>query len=86
MKTDQYAAVLALTLLAAGPGSAQQVSLVAWDHTWAFMQPMGDMPNVPPGGDADFDTTWYFVAGGVRGAIQRPAFSARCRNSSETRS
>ena len=42
--------------------SAQQSVFVPWNHSWDYMQPMGALPDVPVGGDVDFDSTWYLSA------------------------
>lgn len=60
----------------AGASRAQQSVLVPWNHTWAIMHPMGAMPNVPAGGDADFDTTWYLKAEDFATQYNGPVFGS----------
>lgn len=61
-------------LLSAAAAHAQQTVLVPWDHTWAVMHPMGQMPDIPPGGDTDFDTTWFLKAADFAVQYNGPTF------------
>ncbi len=63
-------------VLSTAKSQAQQSVLVPWDHTWAVMHPMGAMPNVPAGGDVDFDATWYLKATDFAAQYNGPVFGA----------
>lgn len=67
-------AALAALLLSVAAAAAQQTVVVPWNHTWAAMHPMGAMPDVPPGGDADFDTTWFLKAADFAAQYDGPQF------------
>ena len=60
MKTTSLAILSLFSAITAVCG--QQSVLVPWNHQWAAMQPMGSLPDVPAGGDTDFDSTWFLKA------------------------
>jgi hypothetical protein len=67
-----FATAAVLSFLSHG-AHGQQV-LIPWNHTWAAMHPMGAMPDVPPGGDADFDTTWFLKEADFAAQYNGPVF------------
>ena len=69
------AAVAATAIFSTSPARAQTV-LVPWDHSWSFMHPMGAMPDVPAGGDADFDSTWFLPESEFGNQYDGPEFGA----------
>ena len=68
--------ILTAIVATAATSQAQQSVLVPWNHTWAIMHPMGAMPNVPAGGDVDFDATWYLKAADFAAQYNGPVFGA----------
>ncbi len=75
MKTIHYAIILAISIAGTSITPAQDV-LVPWDHTWAFMHPMGTLPDVPAGGDDDFDTTWFLSQADFASQYDGPVFGS----------
>ncbi|HWB03735.1 MAG TPA: thrombospondin type 3 repeat-containing protein [Verrucomicrobiales bacterium] len=51
-----------------------QTTLIDFNSSWDYMQPMGVFPDSPGGGfDADFDTTWYLKATDFAAQYDGPA-------------
>ena len=53
-----------------------QIVLVQWDHSWDYMHPMGTLPDIPAGGDADFDSTWFLAEGDFATQYDGPEFGS----------
>jgi hypothetical protein len=76
MKLLSLCAALVAALGVAEKSSAQQSILIPWNQTWDYMHPMGTMPDVPAGGDLDFDSTWYLSAADFATQYNGPEFGA----------
>lgn len=74
-RTCFVAAAVATAILSTGIANAQTV-LIPWDHDWEFMHPMGTLPDIPAGGDADFDNTWFLAAPDFTTQYDGPAFGS----------
>lgn len=73
MKTK---ALICAAMFAAASSLIAQQPLVPWNHRWAVMHPMGSLPDVPVGGDTDFDTTWYLKTADFAVQYNGPEFGA----------
>jgi hypothetical protein len=67
-------ALLLLSALGAAKLHAQ-TTLVDWNQTWDYIQPMGALPDRPAGGaDVDFETTWFLKASDFATQYDGPTF------------
>jgi hypothetical protein len=76
MKLHRTFKLLSLLLLSGSAAKLQaQVTLVNWNQTWDYMQPMGAQPDRPAGGtDDDFETTWFLKASDFATQYDGPTF------------